>query len=137
MDIRKILLPVDGSPIALKATQEAADFAKAFNAEVLLLHCNEIFPNLKQQREYVQDVARHANAVLGPSRDILQDNEISYLERVLDGSASEEISAVAEKEHVDVIVMGSRGTNPLEGLFLGSVTHRVLKTAPCRVLVVR
>jgi nucleotide-binding universal stress UspA family protein len=40
-------------------------------------------------------------------------------------------------EKADMIIMGSRGRTDLEGLLLGSCTHRVLKTASCPVLVIR
>ncbi len=137
MDIQKILLPVDGSVHSLRAVHEAAAFAKIFKAEILLLHCNEVFPNLKMKEDYVREVTEHANRVLGPARDILQDNGIRYMERVVDHAPTEAISDLAEREKVDMIVMATRGANPLQGLLLGSVTQRVLKTAPCRVLVVR
>lgn len=51
--------------------------------------------------------------------------------------ADDAIVEVAKIEHCDLIVMGSRGRTDLEGLLLGSNTHRVLKTAPCPVLVMR
>ena len=137
MDIRKILLPVDGSEAAQRAALDAADLAKTFSAEVLLLHCNEVFPNLRQPDEYSREVVRQANATLGPSRDVLQDYGVAYMERVVDGSPAHEIPRLAGAEQCDLIVMGTRGTNPLEGLLLGSVTQRVLKTAPCRIFVVK
>lgn len=137
MQIRKILLPVDGSDHSLRATEEAIEFAKHFDAEILLLHCNEVFPNLKPHGDYSREVTQYANKILGPSRDLLQDNNIRYMERVMDGSPTQEIPEIAEREAVDLIVMGTRGANPLETLLLGSVTQRVLKLSKCRVLVVK
>ena len=59
------------------------------------------------------------------------------MDRIFEGPAGHAICEAAEIEKVDMIVMGTRGGNDLEGLLLGSCTHRVLKTAPCPVLVVR
>lgn len=137
MDISKILLPIDGSEHSVRAAQEAAAFAKFFKAEIILLHCTTVFPNLKLKSDYAREVADSANKALGPVRDVLQDHGIRYMERVVDISPTEAISDIAEREHVDMIIMSKRGVNPLQGLLLGSVTERVLKTAPCRVLVVK
>jgi nucleotide-binding universal stress UspA family protein len=52
------------------------------------------------------------------------------------GNAAHEIAEVAEKEHTDVIVVGTRGHTLLRGLLLGSVTQRLLQIAPCPVLAV-
>jgi nucleotide-binding universal stress UspA family protein len=137
MDIAKILLPVDGSEYSVRAAREAAEWAKIFKSDIILLHCSTVFPNLKLKGDYAREVAESANKALGPARDVLQDNGIRYMERVVDGSPGEEIVGIAEREKVDMIVMAPRGVNPLQGLLLGSVTERVLKTAPCRVLIAR
>ncbi|ABB36899.1 UspA domain-containing protein [Oleidesulfovibrio alaskensis G20] len=136
MEIKRILLPVDGSKSSLTAAGEAASLANIFTADVLLVHCNEVFPNLKQHLDYAREVAKLSNEILGPARDILQDHNIRYVERVVDGSPAEEIAELARREKCDLIVMSSRGRTVLEGLLLGSVTQRVLKLAPCRVLVI-
>ncbi|UZP66726.1 universal stress protein [Desulfovibrio mangrovi] len=137
MDIAKILLPVDGSEHSVRAAREAAEWAKHFKADIILLHCSVVFPNLKLKGDYAREAAESANKALGAARDVLQDHGIRYMERVIDGSPTDVISDLAEREKVDMIVMAPRGVNPLQGLLLGSVTERVLKTAPCRVLIVR
>ncbi|MBW2430242.1 MAG: universal stress protein [Deltaproteobacteria bacterium] len=58
------------------------------------------------------------------------------VDRILAGSAANAISEVANLEKIDINVMGLRGRNHLAGLLPGCCTHRVLKTAPCPVLVI-
>lgn len=53
-----------------------------------------------------------------------------------DGDPARCILAVAAREQVDAIVMGSRGLGYLEGMFMGSVSHKVTQRAPCTCLVV-
>jgi nucleotide-binding universal stress UspA family protein len=53
-----------------------------------------------------------------------------------EGDPAQEIIQVAKDEGVDLIVMGSRGMGPIQGLLLGSVTNRVLHGAERPVLVV-
>jgi nucleotide-binding universal stress UspA family protein len=58
---------------------------------------------------------------------------------VIEGRAGQAAHLVAElaREHAaDAIVVGSRGLGPVAGLFVGSVTQRLLHTTPCPVLVV-
>lgn len=62
---------------------------------------------------------------------------VPFIEMVLERPAGEAILEVAKTEACDMVVMGSRGRPDLEGLLLGSVTHRVLEASPCPVLVVR
>jgi len=46
------------------------------------------------------------------------------------------LSSLAKSKEFDLIVMGSHGHSDIAGLFLGSVTHKVLNTIYCPVLVV-
>jgi len=54
-----------------------------------------------------------------------------------DGAPAEEILRAAERHHVDLIVMGSKGLTGLDRYLLGSVSRKVARHAPCSVLVVR
>lgn len=56
---------------------------------------------------------------------------------VEDGDAAQRILKKAEAEGVDLIVMGTRGFSDLQGLFLGSVSHKVTQIANCPVMTVR
>ena len=136
MKIKKILLPVDGSEYSLHAATEAIDLAKQFDAEIVILYCSETFQNLKQFKDFSLESLEYANKVLEPVRVLMQKHDAQYREQVVDNSPSEEIPKIAEKEKVDLIIMAPRGTNPLASILLGSVTTRVLKQAPCNVLVV-
>ena len=67
----------------------------------------------------------------------LPAENIPFEDRIMEEPAATRITEIAEIEKCDLIVMGSRGLSNLTSLIVGSVTHRVLQTAPCAVLVVR
>jgi nucleotide-binding universal stress UspA family protein len=140
MQGNRILLPVDGSQHAMHAAEYGIDLARLMKGRILLLHCHRSFPKLIGE-PYLQAIIsrtlEEAQACLQPYSGCLRKAGIAFDERVMEGPAGHAIVQVATIENFDLIVMGTRGLSNIEGLFLGSVTHRVLQTAPCPVLVVR
>jgi nucleotide-binding universal stress UspA family protein len=67
----------------------------------------------------------------------LREAEVDVEERLMEDPAGAVIPDIARIEKCELIIVGSRGLTNLEGLFLGSVTNRVLHTTPCSVLVVK
>jgi len=53
------------------------------------------------------------------------------------GQPARSIVEFAKDRGIDVIVMGSRGTGDMEGLLLGSVSHKVTSLAPCTCVTVK
>ena len=56
---------------------------------------------------------------------------------VVEGDPAQKIVEVARSRQVDAIVMGSRGLGDLQGLLLGSVSHKVAHTAPSSCVIIR
>ena len=140
MKLKKILVPVDGSEYSRRAAAYAAEIAEIVDGKVMLMHCHKSFPVVLGEPYFqnaINKIIKQAEVLLEPFRKILQDAGVDYSERILEGPAAKAICETAKIEKTDMIVMGSRGRNDLEGLLLGSCTHRVLKTAPCPVLVIR
>lgn len=78
--------------------------------------------------------------------DLLVERARKHLERAgvnkvevqaLNGDPAEDTTNVASEIGADLIVLGSRGLGQLKGLMLGSVSQKILQTAPCACLVVR
>ena len=79
-----------------------------------------------------------AGEVVEGVMDVIAKDNIACREKiVLHTSTAEGIIETAEDMKCDLIVMGSRGRSDIEGLLLGSVTHKVLTLATVPVLVVR
>ena len=53
------------------------------------------------------------------------------------GDPAERILDCAKREHVDMIVMGTRGLSDLKGLLMGSVSHKVSHLADCACVTVK
>jgi len=140
MQINRIMVPVDGSEHATKAAGYATDMARLMDSEILLIHCHKSFPAILGEPYFqraIDKILKKSSELLDPYKKIVQEAGVTVTDRILEGPAARAICEVAKIEKIDLIVMGCRGRNDLEGLLLGSCTHRVLNTAPCPVLVVR
>lgn len=76
--------------------------------------------------------------VLGSVARICHDKGVARVEeRVEEGSPANVVIKVAEDAEVDMIVMGNRGLSDLQGLLVGSVSHKVSHLAKCTCVTVR
>jgi len=143
MTVYHVLVPIDFSPYAEQALAYAITIAQKLQARVTLLHV--IQPPLV------------AGADMGawPSPTFLQELETAitrdmagYLARVtaarlageiviVHGVPFQEILDTAKARQVDLIIMGTHGRTGLSHILLGSVAERVVRLAPCPVLIAR
>ena len=139
MEIKRILLPVDGSEHSRRAADYAIELAKLVGAEIMLIHCRQIPIVETHIPGYDQTLAAlkaESQVTLEAYKNLLQKSGIPFQDKIVEGRARDVIPSMAAKG-IDLVVMGSHGRTNLEGLFLGSVTQRVLSTKPrCPVLVV-
>jgi len=140
MTEKKILVAIDGSEHSEKILETAIEYAKLLQAKVILLHCHKRFPTILGEplrQDAISDILLHAEKLIAPFSQRLREADIDFEERLMEMPAREVIPDVAKIQHCSLIIMGSRGLTNLEGLFVGSVTTRVLHTTPCSVLVVK
>ena len=137
---KRILVAVDGSSYSSKVLDKAIEFSRLLSAEVVFVYCHRKFPKILGQphRDHlISAIKDQTETIVREYLDRLEESDIPYIERLMEGPAGMVISEVAETEQCELIVMGSRGLSNLQGLIVGSVAHRVLHTAHCPVLVVK
>jgi len=140
MSNERIVVAVDGSSHAVRAATYSAKLARILECAIIVVHCHRPFPVTLGEPYFqnaINKIMKKVEALLEPYREIYDRAEVPITERILEGPPAKAIVGVAEIEKPEMIIMGSRGRTDLEGLLLGSVTHRVLHAAPCPVLVVR
>jgi len=143
MEIRKILVPVDFSDHSQRALDQAIEFAKAFRAELHLLHCYQIHPaavatyGIVVPETFEHDIRMAALQRLSEWREKVATQGIRVQEHITAHFPAEEIVAMAERLGVDLIVMGTRGLTGFKHVLLGSVAERTIRLARCPVLTVK
>ncbi len=66
------------------------------------------------------------------------ENQKTQVETVIkEGSPAKEIVKVVEDEKADLIIMGTAGRKGLDKFFLGSISEKVLRSAPCAVMIIK
>ena len=150
--IRKVLVPVDGSSISVKALQYAIHLVglEGSDAELIVVH---VLEDVKQGGA-IGLQAKYGNVRLVEGfKRARRDAALEWLEQVeaaakkkgirlktevLDGGSKVKVIIdYAKKNSVDLIVIGSTGLTGFKRLLLGTMANAVVSSALCPVMVVR
>ncbi len=142
--IKKILVPIDFSDYSKKALKYTIDFAKQFNAEIILVYVIEplMYPaDLSMGQMIIPqstvDLGEKSKAEL----EVLAKNEIGDLLNfdtiVKTGKPFIEIIETAAETDSDLIIISTHGHTGVEHLLFGSTSEKVVRKAPCPVLTLR
>jgi len=142
--IERILCPTDFSEFSEKAYDYALSLARHYGSEVLLQHVVRPltlgYPEYAipdSVDEFYGELRGHAEEQLREFAKVRAQDGAHSRVIVDEGVVTDCILALAKEQAVDLIVMGTHGRRGFERLALGSVTEKVLRKAPCPVLVVR
>lgn len=134
--IKKILVPVDFSDCSKKALMYAVPFAKQFDATITVVH---IAPYCVQPSEVVVAEAQLLEANLGALNNLVREisGSAQVEARIRVGNPASEIVELAAESQTDLIIISTHGKSGLLHVLMGSTAEKVVRHAPCPVLVVR
>ena len=138
----RILLPYDFSERSAAAEAAAADWARALEGRVTLLHVVEpiVYPEFYAVDILPEDML---DKICDRTKKSLEDvaartfKDLPVSVEVAVGKASETIAEAASPESYDLVIMPTRGLSPIEHLLLGSVAAYVVRHATVPVLTLR
>jgi nucleotide-binding universal stress UspA family protein len=135
---KKILVPLDGSPLSERAIEPAILIGRRSNSEIILARAPIVDLAL------VAAPDQHSAQLHTDTHNYLSEIQLTYTSpfikfrlQTMAGDPATAIVNTAREENVDLIVMSTHGYSGLTRLMLGSVTEKVLRAAPCPVLAVR
>jgi nucleotide-binding universal stress UspA family protein len=136
MRVDKILFATDFSPPSYAALDIAVTLARARNATLIVAHCRAtILPLGGDEIKIPSDVDADLDAMLNEALGGMQG--INVEKRFLWGDTAQKIVELAEKENVDLVVLGTHGRSGLKRVLMGSVAETIVRNTPCPVLMIR
>ncbi len=152
--VRRILVPVDFSPLSVNAAHYALELARTLKADIRLLHVwfsnagepfalNEVyayqvnFEGILQELE--EDANKRCEALCADLKKRIKDEKIRGVDVEYDlvrGATVDSILMIADEYQPGLLVMGTRGRNRESKNLLGSTTARILENCKAPVLAV-
>ena len=148
---KDILVPFDGSENATEALKLALSIAKLMQEKVIVLNVQSSFHSVHTKLYFTESTIHDYqqklfHETMASAKNILENSGVEYELKLRIGDAKEQICEEAMSGHatkaecatvgVRMIVMGSRGMNPLLGGLLGSVSYGMVTAAPCPITIV-
>ncbi|MDX1626297.1 MAG: universal stress protein [Wenzhouxiangellaceae bacterium] len=138
----EILVPVDGSENALRATRYALVLAEALSVQLRLLYVFpvasvEIIGMAGMSRDDIDQAAQaSAQRVFDEVHSGIGETPVKILDETSIGDPAEEIIRCTEDDHDLLVVIGRRGLSRIRSLLVGSVSEKVVRHARAPVTVV-
>jgi len=138
-----VLVPVDGSRNALRATDYAIAQAKRTRGQVHLLNVQLLPDTYRTVGEYLAApnnrvlTAQRAKAILKPAVARLQRARVPHHVHIVYGDIAPEVVRAARRLKCESIIMGTRGLGTIGNLLLGSIATKVIHLAKIPVTLVK
>jgi nucleotide-binding universal stress UspA family protein len=144
MTVQHILVPLDFSADADQALEYAIVLASTLQARLTLLHVLLTVPPWSEgdrgrglPEDYLRQLAAEVQQGLATRQQRVQDAGLEGHSLLVYGVPFQGILDTAREQKVDLIIMSTHGRTGLKHVLLGSVAEKVVRLAPCPVLVTR
>lgn len=142
---QRIMVAVDGSATADRGLKEAIRLALDQKAKLAVVHVTDVVVAygagqlfggyIDAMRKLAHDVIEHARKTLqvsGVDAEILSPEIVTAGDHVADS-----VAQLAHDWKADLLVVGTHGRRGVSRMLIGSVAERIVRVAPCPLLLVR
>jgi nucleotide-binding universal stress UspA family protein len=138
-NIKKILVPLDGSKNSMRGLDEAIYLARQCHATITGLYVIPIYPRSFTDAiiPYQIHITKSAKKFMESAKTISARQGIVFHSRIVCGSPIMEIYEMTKNKKFDIVVIGSRGQSGLKEIFLGSVSKAIVHKSKIPVLVIK
>jgi nucleotide-binding universal stress UspA family protein len=138
---RKILIATDGSKNARRAVDTGIELARLIGAKIQAVYVIDTFAyssvpeDPKWEEAMYTQFGELGKEAVSYAESVASKAGVDIETLILEGHPAEEILSFAEKQQVDMIVVGSLGKTDIERFLIGSVSEKVIRNAKVPVLV--
>lgn len=142
VEVKRILVAVDGSEHSLKAVRYACAMGPSLGAEVVLLHVVPMLVSATPYHDTISDqpflsLQKVGEDILTRAKTIARDLGCEVIDLITQGDPAAKIIDIAKERDISIIIIGSRGLSGIKRLFVGSISDKVASHAHCPVMIVR
>ena len=139
MNIKKILVPLDGSKNSMRGLDEAIYLARQCHATITGLYVIPIYPRnfADAIMPYQIHLSKSAKIFMNNAKSKCAKKGIMFKSKIIFGSPIVEINDMVNTKKFDIVVIGSRGMSGLKEVFLGSVAKAIVHKSKVPVLVIK
>ena len=141
MSVKRILVPIDGSPNSFRGLNMAVSIAKDSGASITLVHSmyEPSHSEFKRAGSISDAQKNEINAFTDKAKKILEKNQIRHHAKIVYGNIGYNIIKLAHSKSAkfDMIVIGSRGRGSIKEMFFGSTSNYVIHSSKIPVLLVK
>ncbi len=146
---QRILVPIDGSPLALRSANTAVELAKSWQAEIIALFVAAPFDRYfnassvssisqSSKDELAENERGHAQQAIAAVDAIAKAQDVKFFSAIVFNKVPARAILQARLSfNADLIVMGSHGYRGIKKLILGSTAQEVLAQSDVPVLIYR